>query len=151
MLRCLAILALAPAALSLVPRPAVASARASTAVPLHADARSLGRASSTSSDTLPLYIEYQVEEPVTIVTWPRPQYPDSLKSAGIEGEVLIQFAVDARGQLERGTLRILRATHPAFERAVTATVPGARFTPAVLHGKRVRQLVQQGFVFRSKR
>lgn len=94
------------------------------------------------------YFEFMVEKPVTEASnTQRPRYPDILKSAGVEGEVLAQFIVDTVGRVEPNSFKVLKTTHPLFEAAVRAALPGMRFIPAEVGNKRVRQLVQQPFVF----
>lgn len=99
------------------------------------------------ADTLNLYYEFQVEDPVHRLAWPKPQYPDSLRAARVDGEVVVEFVVDTSGRMEAQTLRVTRSTHPAFSRAVLASATGARFAPARIAGRPVRQVVQQTFVF----
>jgi protein TonB len=94
------------------------------------------------------YFEFMVEKPVTEASnTSRPRYPDILKSAGVEGEVLAQFVVDTTGRIEPGSFKVLKTSHPLFETAVRSALPGMRFIPAEVGNKRVRQLVQQPFVF----
>ncbi len=94
------------------------------------------------------YFEFMVEKPVAEASnTSRPRYPDILKSAGVEGEVLAQFVVDTTGRVEPGSFKVLKTTHALFETAVRAALPGMRFIPAEVGNKRVRQLVQQPFVF----
>ncbi len=136
------------------PRPTPASPMLRESRGVMARAILLVYRSTAVQDTAPLYFEYQVEEPARVIEWERPHYPDSLKTAKVEGEVLIQFVVGLTGQMERGSARILRASHAAFARAVIATLGSAQFTPAVLdieEGQRVRQIVQQSFLFALKR
>lgn len=94
------------------------------------------------------YFEFMVEKPVTEASnTERPRYPDILKSAGVEGEVLAQFIVDTLGRVEPGSFKVLKTTHPLFEAAVRSVLPRMKFIPAEVGGRRVRQLVQQPFVF----
>lgn len=94
------------------------------------------------------YFEFMVEKPVAEASnTQRPRYPDILKSAGVEGEVLAQFVVDTTGRVEPGSFKVLKTSHALFETAVRAALPGMRFIPAEVGNKRVRQLVQQPFVF----
>jgi TonB family protein len=95
-----------------------------------------------------VFLEYQVQEPVRQAAGGMaPYYPDSLRAAGIEGEVLAQFIVNVDGQADLTTWKVLKATHEAFARAVYATLPTLRYTPASKDGRVVRQLVQQPFAF----
>lgn len=94
------------------------------------------------------YFEYQVEKPVmTAPGSPSPRYPDILKSAGVEGEVVVSFTVDTTGHAIISTLNILKSTHELFAAAVRTALPTMRFLPAEVGGKKVKQLVQQPFVF----
>lgn len=95
-----------------------------------------------------IWTDRTVEQPVLpLGDAPRPRYPDLLRSAGVAGDVLVQFVVDTTGRVEPGSVRVLRATHPLFADAVTSVMPLARFVPAEAQGRRVRQLVQQPFSF----
>jgi protein TonB len=94
------------------------------------------------------YFEYQVEKPVMAVPGsPAPRYPDILKSAGVEGEVVVAFVVDTTGRADIGSLKILKSTHELFAAAVRTALPQMRFLPAEVGGKKVKQLVQQPFAF----
>ncbi|MDA1080436.1 MAG: TonB family protein [Gemmatimonadetes bacterium] len=94
------------------------------------------------------YFEFMVEKPVAEASnTSRPRYPDILKSAGVEGQVVAQFVVDTLGRIEPGSFKVLSTTHALFEAAVRSAVSGMRFIPAEVGDKRVRQLVQQPFVF----
>ena len=75
------------------------------------------------------------------------RYPDAMRSANREGEVLAQFVVDAKGMVETSTLMVLKSTDPAFTKAVAEALPTMRFTPARVKGTPVKQLVEQPFTF----
>jgi protein TonB len=94
------------------------------------------------------YYEYQVEKQVS--PDPRnapPRYPDMLRSANVEGEVLAQFVVDTTGRADMSTFKVLKSTHDLFTNAVKAALPNMRFFPAEVGGKHVKQLVQMPFQF----
>ena len=94
------------------------------------------------------YFEFQVEKPVMQAPGsPAPRYPEILKSAGVEGEVLASFVVDTTGRAESGSFKVLHATHDLFASAVRSALPNMIFLPAEVGGKKVKQLVQQPFVF----
>jgi periplasmic protein TonB len=94
------------------------------------------------------YFEFQVEKPVVQAPGSTgPRYPDILRSAGVEGEVLAQFVVDTTGRAERGNIKILRSSHDLFAQAVTNALPNMKFIPAEVGGRKVKQLVQQPFTF----
>jgi protein TonB len=94
------------------------------------------------------YFEFQVEKPVMQAPNSAvPRYPEILKSAGVEGEVLASFVVDTTGKAEAGSFKVLHATHELFASAVRSALPNMLFLPAEVGGKKVKQLVQQPFVF----
>jgi protein TonB len=94
------------------------------------------------------YFEFQVEKPVVQAPGsPTPRYPDILRQAGVEGEVLAQFVVDTTGRAESGSFKVLKSSHDLFAQAVRSALPGMRFIPAEVGGRRVKQLVQQPFAF----
>ena len=94
------------------------------------------------------YFEYQVEKPVSMAAGSAtPKYPDILRQAGVEGEVLASFIVNQEGMAEVASFRAVRATHELFTTAVRNALPLMRFEPAELAGRKVKQLVQQPFSF----
>lgn len=98
---------------------------------------------------LQVYYEYQVEQPVTPAPGgASPVYPASMKSAGVEGQVLASFTVDTTGLANVGSLKIIKSTDSSFTNAVAAALPNMRFNPALVGGQKVRQLVQQPFMFK---
>ncbi|MBK8645464.1 MAG: energy transducer TonB [Gemmatimonadetes bacterium] len=94
------------------------------------------------------FFEFQVEKPVQALPGgSSPRYPDILRQAGVEGEVLAQFVVDTTGRPEMNSYKVLKTTHELFGNAVKQALPGMRFIPAEVGGRKVRQLVQQPFSF----
>ncbi|MBX3132674.1 MAG: TonB family protein [Gemmatimonadaceae bacterium] len=98
------------------------------------------------------YFDFQVEKPAASAPGsPGPRYPDILRSGGVEGEVLAQFEVDTTGRVNVASFRVLRSSHALFEQAVRSSLPQMRFLPAEIGGRKVKQLVQQPFVFNLAR
>ena len=94
------------------------------------------------------YFEFQVEKPVVPAPGSiSPRYPDMLRQAGVEGEVLAQFVVDTTGRAEPGSLKILKSSHDMFVQSVKNALPQMKFIPAEVGGRKVKQLVQQPFTF----
>ncbi len=94
------------------------------------------------------YFEFQVEKPAMSAPGSSsPRYPDILRSAGVEGEALVQFVVDTSGRADVNTFKVLKTTHELFASAVKNALPNMRFIPAEVGGHKVKQLVQQPFVF----
>jgi TonB family protein len=103
---------------------------------------------TTAQTVAPAYFEFQVEKPVApLAGMPSPKYPPALRSAGVEGQVLVQFVVDTAGEPELSTFKVLRSSHDLFTSAVRDLLPTLRFQPAELGGRKVRQLVQMPFQF----
>jgi TonB family protein len=98
------------------------------------------------------YFEYQVDLQATMLPGAvMPHYPDSLKTANVEGEVVASFIVDTLGAVDPYSVKILKSTHPLFTAAVYDAILKDRFRPAELHGAKVRELVQRPFVFNIPR
>jgi TonB family protein len=80
-----------------------------------------------------------------------PRYPVDLRNRGVMGEVAMEYVVDETGAVSRGTLRVVRFSHPDFVRAVVTHLDSVRFRPATIAGCAVKQLVQQPFKFELTR
>lgn len=94
------------------------------------------------------YFDFQVEKAVMQApNSASPAYPDILRQAGIEGEILVSFVVDTSGRVEISSFKVIRTTHELFTASVRNALPRMRFIPAEMGTKRVRQLVQQPFAF----
>lgn len=94
------------------------------------------------------YFEFQVEKQVTTAPGsPQPRYPEQMKKANVEGEVLAQFVVDTTGHAEVNTFKVLKSSHELFTQAVRTVLPSMRFIPAEIGGTKVKQMIQQPFTF----
>lgn len=95
--------------------------------------------------------EFQVEKPAAVIPGiGTPVYPELLKSAGIEGKVLVAFVVDTTGRADMTTLKVMQSDNKLFTDAVRAALPRMRFLPAEVGGKKVKQFAQMPFVFSVK-
>jgi outer membrane biosynthesis protein TonB len=77
-----------------------------------------------------------------------PEYPPALVAAHIQGSVTARYVVDTTGQADTSTFAVLESTNPAFVGAVREALPHMRFTAAMTGSRKVRQMVQQEFLFR---
>jgi len=77
-----------------------------------------------------------------------PLYPSKLLELKIEGGAYVQFVVDTLGMVDTLSFRVISSTHPEFAESVREALPGMRFHPAILRSKKVRQLVEQPFMFK---
>jgi periplasmic protein TonB len=94
------------------------------------------------------YFEFQVEKPAEMLSdSPKPKYPSVLESSGIAGEVQAQFVVSSGGKADMDSFKVLKTTNELFTQAVKNVLPRMHFSPAMIGGKPVNQLVQQSFQF----
>jgi periplasmic protein TonB len=90
----------------------------------------------------------QVEKEVSLAPGSQPPaYPESLRSAGVEGQVTAVFVVAESGRAEDSSVHFARSDNRLFEDAVRTALRRMRFVPAEVGGRKVRQLVQMPFVF----
>jgi TonB family protein len=81
-----------------------------------------------------------------------PRYPELARSIGVSATVYLQFVVDTSGTADPTTFRTLATSTRstlghAFEGAARDAALTARYEPARVGPCRVRQVVQQAFVF----
>ncbi len=99
-----------------------------------------------------VFLVSQVEKPVAVLPGAAgPVYPETLRAAGIEGQVMAQFVVDSTGRVDLPSFTVLDSQHPLFTAAVRSALSRMRFLPAEARGARVAQLVQQSFQFTVRR
>ena len=107
-----------------------------------------GVVGGTGPVTNQTYFEFQVEKPAEMLSdSPKPKYPSVLESSGIAGEVQAQFVVSSSGKADMDSFKVLKSTNELFTQAVKNVLPRMRFSPAMIGGKPVNQLVQQSFQF----
>ena len=93
------------------------------------------------------YFEFQVEKQAQVNGALAARYPSVLQSQGVEGKVIAQFVVDTNGRAEMGSWKVLETSNELFSQAAKDAARSARFFPAEVGGRKVRQLVQQPFTF----
>lgn len=101
-----------------------------------------------SRDDGSAWSESQVDREVQATGSVAPKYPESLRSSGVSGTVLMQFVVGPNGRVEMGTVKVLDSPHDRFTDAVKDALRRMRFRPAEVRGTKVRQLVEQSFTFK---
>jgi len=71
-----------------------------------------------------------------------PAYPERAARANVSGKTVLRLYIDADGMVER--VEVERATPPGygFEDSAATAFRGARFSPAMKNGKRVRALMR---------
>ena len=81
---------------------------------------------------------------------PPPDYPPTMRDAGIVAHLAVQFIVDTSGRATPPTVLsadVDGAPRAAFLSAIRTSLTHTRFHPATIGGHAVRQLVQQEFDF----
>jgi TonB family protein len=86
-------------------------------------------------------------EPAVLLAQATPEYPATLLSAGLAGVVLVEFVIDTTGRVEAGSIRRIESSHRLFEEAARSAVLDAKFRPARLSGRPVRQITRQRIRF----
>jgi TonB family protein len=82
-----------------------------------------------------------------LVRNPMPRYPAALRRAGVEGKVVLEFVVDTAGRIEPRTVFLKHSDNPLFARAVRDVLLQNFYMPAEVDGHKVRELVEEPFVF----
>jgi protein TonB len=107
-----------------------------------------GKEGGTGVVTDQPYFDFQVEKQAGPMPGsPTPEYPEMLRSANIEGEVLAQFVVDTSGKVDIPTFKVLKSTNDQFTDAVKRALPHMKFFAAEIGGRKVKELVQQPYAF----
>jgi TonB family protein len=91
-----------------------------------------------------------VDSIARVVESAAPAYPPTLLAKNVEGSAVVQFVVDTVGRVDTVSFAVIEATHAEFAEAVRAILPAMRFTPAIMSSRKVKQLVQQPFLFRIR-
>ncbi|HEX6573639.1 MAG TPA: TonB family protein [Gemmatimonadaceae bacterium] len=110
-----------------------------------------GAPAGSAIDTDKTYAEFEVERQVSAISGTNVDYPESLRTSGVEGQVLAQFVVNENGRVETSTFKVLESSNPAFTSAVKSALPRMKFRPAQIGKTNVSQVVQQAFVFKLNR
>jgi TonB family protein len=97
------------------------------------------------------YSALTVDEPPRLLTLPPLEYPPLLRTAGLDGLVVIEVVIDSTGRPEPATLRVVEASHRGFVPEAMRVVTGARFRPGRVRGQAVRVLIRQPIAFRLAR
>ena len=88
-----------------------------------------------------VYLEAIVEEKPSLLSAPPSLYPELLRSAGVQGRVLMQAIIDTLGHVEPASMKIIASPDSGFNAVSRAWLVRALFRPAHVHGHPVRVLV----------
>ncbi|MCH6548026.1 MAG: TonB family protein, partial [Gemmatimonadetes bacterium] len=92
-------------------------------------------------------IETVMDEPPQLLSSPPLRYPEMLKQAGLEGDVVLDFVIDTTGHVEPRSIQVVSSLHPLFEAAARDVILGSVYRPAQARGVPVRARVQQPLSF----
>jgi protein TonB len=87
------------------------------------------------------------EEGPEVLTGPTPAYPDLLRQAGIQGQVVLEAVVDSTGRVLGESIVVVSASNPAFVAPARQALARTLFRPARVGGKAVRMRVRLPFEF----
>ena len=90
-----------------------------------------------------------LEQPPTVVagTCRAPVYPTLLRSAQVEGRVLLEFVIDTAGRVEPSTITTISSSHSQFDQAARRALASCRYRPARWNDAPARVTVRMPFTF----
>jgi protein TonB len=91
--------------------------------------------------TTGVYSEAIVDERPDMLSHPPLQYPELLRSAGMQGRVMIEAIVDTSGRVIPSSVKVISSVHPGFIEPAKQVVLKALFRPGRMHGRAVNVLV----------
>lgn len=98
------------------------------------------------------WFEFQVDQTARMKAGTKgPKYPEALREAKIEGDVLAQFVVLTDGTVDMSTLKILKSDRDEFAESLREALATVEYEPARAQGRTVKQVVQQPFSWRLSR
>ena len=87
------------------------------------------------------------EERPEVLAGPLPAYPELLRRAGIEGQVLLEARIDSTGRVQAASIWVVSATNPDFVGPARQALLATLFRPARVNGRPVSMLVRVPFAF----
>ncbi len=94
----------------------------------------------------PTFIPFGPQEMPQLKKKVEPAYPEVLKRAGIEGEVMVKATISENGKVDKA--EAVKASKPEFAEASLAAIKQWEFTPAQKDGKAVKAEVFVPFRFK---
>jgi TonB family protein len=88
-----------------------------------------------------VYREQDVTTRPERIGGPAPRYPDSLRTAGVGGRVLVEFVVDTNGHVDPASVRIVSSSNPGFDAPTRDAILASTFRPGLLQGRAVPVLM----------
>jgi len=88
------------------------------------------------------------QKPIALAKHVNFVYPRTAKLAGQSGSAVVQFVVDTLGRAKPESIMCTKATYKDFADAAMAVVKTMEFTPAMLEGHKIEQLVEYPIDFK---
>ena len=82
-----------------------------------------------------------------VLSGPIPVYPELLRQAGVEGQVVLEARVDSTGRVQRASIAVVSSTHRGFVEPARQALLATLFRPAHVNGRAVSVLVRVPFAF----
>lgn len=82
-----------------------------------------------------------VQEKPEVLSGPPTQYPELLRQAGIQGQVMVQAIVDTSGRVEPNSVKVISSANPGFDQPARNQILKTLFRPARVYGHAVRVLI----------
>ena len=92
---------------------------------------------TSAVDTRPAYVSGQT-----------PSFPKGLREAGVTGDVLVEFVVNADGRVEWSSVRVVEYSDRELADSAVVAIQTMHFCPATRHGVPVRVRIRQPVQFR---
>jgi hypothetical protein len=122
------------------------AAQASDSLPRQLSSEETGCDSLQKSTTDPVYEADAVDAPVQARRLPIKDMPFRTREV-LSGRSAFRFIVEASGRIDRCSIELLEETIPDWTEAVLRELRHARYQPARLEGRPVRQRVYQLFTY----
>ncbi len=103
----------------------------------------LGTVTTVSS----VYGEADVDTRPERLSGPLPRYPATLRQAGVEGTVMIEFVITPKGTVDSSSVAVVQSTNPAFEGPAKDVISRSIYSPGEVNGAPVSTLVSQQIGF----
>jgi protein TonB len=87
------------------------------------------------------------EQRPEVLTGPLPAYPELLRRAGIEGQVVLEALVDTTGRVHPTSISVVSVTNPGFIAPARQALLATLFRPARVGGRPVPMRVRVPFAF----
>ena len=103
----------------------------------------LGTVTTVSS----VYGEADVDTRPERLSGPLPRYPATLRQAGVEGTVMIEFVITPDGTVDSSSVAVVQSTNRAFEGPAKDVISRSIYSPGEVNGAPVSTLVSQQIGF----